>query len=327
MPRLQEHILNGAKGPKTDAVLFNSAAAVYLAKDGITMQEALEEVREVIASGKAAKQLEAFATLFQYAVMQKRKGQRRIDMILQEIAENTRKRLEKIKEEVPLKEVQAKAQGMNANTGFPFKKALKAPGMSFICEVKKASPSKGVIAETFPYLEIAKEYQEAGASSISVLTEPDYFQGSPRYLQEISQMVSIPTLRKDFVVDVYQIYEAKLLGASAVLLISELLTEAQLKEYLEVSWEAWVVSPDRSPQRSPGGKSVKSRGRYFGSEQPESGKFPGRYGNQRPLKKTGAARDCVCIGERHPYQRRYHATGRSWCGRCTHRRNLYEKPG
>ena len=158
-------------------------------------------------------------------------------MILQEIAENTRKRLEKIKEEVPLKEVQAKAQGMNANTGFPFKKALKAPGMSFICEVKKASPSKGVIAETFPYLEIAKEYQEAGASAISVLTEPDYFQGSPRYLQEISQMVSIPTLRKDFVVDVYQIYEAKLLGASAVLLISELLTEAQLKEYLEVSWK------------------------------------------------------------------------------------------
>ena len=126
-------------------------------------------------------------------------------MILQEIAENTRKRLEKIKEEVPLKEVQAKAQGMNANTGFPFKKALKAPGMSFICEVKKASPSKGVIAETFPYLEIAKEYQEAGASSISVLTEPDYFQGSPRYLQEISQMVSIPPLRNDFVVDVYQI--------------------------------------------------------------------------------------------------------------------------
>lgn len=158
-------------------------------------------------------------------------------MILQEIAENTRKRLEKIKEEVPLKEVQAKAQGMNANTGFPFKKALKAPGMSFICEVKKASPSKGVIAETFPYLEIAKEYQEAGASAISVLTEPDYFQGSPRYLQEISQMVCIPTLRKDFVVDVYQIYEAKLLGASAVLLISELLTEAQLKEYLEVSWK------------------------------------------------------------------------------------------
>ena len=103
--------------------------------------------------------------------------------------------------------------------------------LSFICEVKKASPSKGVIAEDFPYLSIAKDYEAAGASAISCLTEPYYFQGSDQYLKEITDTVSIPVLRKDFTVDAYQIYEAKLLGASAVLLICAILTEEQLKEY------------------------------------------------------------------------------------------------
>ena len=168
--------------------------------------------------------------------------------ILDQLADYARYRVEQAKERKPLEEIREEA--LNASRkgvlssgtsapGFPepfrFEKALAADGdIHFICECKKASPSKGLIAPDFPYLEIAEEYQVAGASAISVLTEPDYFQGSPRYLQEISQTVSIPTLRKDFVVDVYQIYEAKLLGASAVLLISELLTEAQLKEYLEV---------------------------------------------------------------------------------------------
>jgi indole-3-glycerol phosphate synthase len=123
----------------------------------------------------------------------------------------------------------------------PFEKALAAPGLSFICEVKKASPSKGLIAKDaagepfFPYLQIAGEYEEAGAQAISVLTEPDYFLGSDAYLKEIAAAVKVPVLRKDFVIDAYQIYEAKILGAQAVLLICALLDTKTLKEYIVIA--------------------------------------------------------------------------------------------
>ena len=156
-------------------------------------------------------------------------------MILETIAEATRKRVAAEKEKCSLAEMKEKATAMNPDTGFPFEQALKKPGMSFICEVKKASPSKGIIAEDFPYLEIAKEYEAAGASAISCLTEPEYFKGDKRYLKEIAETVSIPVLRKDFTVDPYMIYEAKVLGASAVLLICALLPEETLKEYLETA--------------------------------------------------------------------------------------------
>lgn len=117
---------------------------------------------------------------------------------------------------------------------FVFETALATPGISFICECKKASPSKGIIAEDFPYLEIAKEYEAAGADCISVLTEPKWFLGNDAYLQEIAQAVSIPCLRKDFTVSDYQIYEAKLLGASAVLLICSILTPEQIRAYIHI---------------------------------------------------------------------------------------------
>jgi indole-3-glycerol phosphate synthase len=152
-------------------------------------------------------------------------------MILDEIAAKTKER----KREISLEEMKAKAQAMEANTGFPFEQELKKEGMSFICEVKKASPSKGLIAPDFPYVQIAKEYEQAGASAISVLTEPEYFKGSNEYLTEISKAVSIPLLRKDFTVDDYMIYEAKVIGASAVLLICAILTDEQLTEYLEIA--------------------------------------------------------------------------------------------
>jgi len=119
--------------------------------------------------------------------------------------------------------------------GSGFEQALAAPGLSFICEVKKASPSKGIIAKYFPYLKIAEEYEAAGAAAISVLTEPDYFLGSDRYLSEIAAGVKIPTLRKDFIVDSYQIYEAKLLGAAAVLLIAALLDADTLAAYIKIA--------------------------------------------------------------------------------------------
>lgn len=137
--------------------------------------------------------------------------------------------------------LQAREQTLQQNSSgladFAFEKALKKEGMSFICECKKASPSKGLIAPEFPYLQIAKEYEQVGADCISVLTEPKWFLGSDRYLQEIAETVSIPCLRKDFTVDPYQIYQAKVLGASAVLLICSILSEKQLSRYLELSHE------------------------------------------------------------------------------------------
>lgn len=118
--------------------------------------------------------------------------------------------------------------------GFEFEKALKKEGISFICECKKASPSKGIIVEDFPYLQIAREYEQAGADAISVLTEPRWFMGSDDYLQDIASSVKIPCLRKDFTVDEYMIYEAKLLGASAVLLICSILEPEQIRDYIDI---------------------------------------------------------------------------------------------
>lgn len=155
--------------------------------------------------------------------------------ILDQLADSSRRRVEQRKKEISFADIKKEAQKQKAAQDFPFEKALASPGMSFICEVKKASPSKGLIAPDFPYLQIAKEYEAAGAAAISVLTEPEYFLGSDRYLEEIAQTVSIPVLRKDFTVDAYQIYEAKLLGASAVLLICALLEEEQLKAFLETA--------------------------------------------------------------------------------------------
>lgn len=155
--------------------------------------------------------------------------------ILEEIAQKTKERIEAKKKEFPLEVLKEKAQKMDANTGFPFEKALKKEGVSFICEVKKASPSKGVIAKDFPYVEIAKACEKEGASAISVLTEPYYFQGADHFLEEIRQEVSVPLLRKDFTVDSYMIYEAKVIGASAVLLICALLDDQKLSEYLALA--------------------------------------------------------------------------------------------
>jgi indole-3-glycerol phosphate synthase len=155
--------------------------------------------------------------------------------ILEEIAEKTRERVAACKEKKPLEQIKQEALALDADTGYPFEQAIKKDGVSFICEVKKASPSKGLIAPDFPYLEIAKTYEQAGASAISVLTEPYYFQGANAYLSEIHQEVSLPLLRKDFTVDEYMIYEAKTIGASAVLLICSLLDEETLKRYIRLA--------------------------------------------------------------------------------------------
>lgn len=153
--------------------------------------------------------------------------------ILTEIAERTRERVETQKMSVSLDEMISQAKHVKGK--YSFKSALSGEGMHLICEVKKASPSKGIIAEEFPYVEIAKDYERGGASAISVLTEPYYFLGSGAYLQEIRKEVSIPILRKDFIVDEYQIYESKALGADACLLICAILDFNHLKRYLELA--------------------------------------------------------------------------------------------
>lgn len=153
--------------------------------------------------------------------------------ILDQLADYARQRVEAAEQTVPLAEVKRQALALPKGN-FRFEKALAKPGLSFICECKKASPSKGLIAPDFPYLDIAKAYEAAGADAISVLTEPKWFLGSDTYLKEITSAVFTPCLRKDFTVDEYMIYEAKLLGASAVLLICAILNDAQLKEYLTV---------------------------------------------------------------------------------------------
>ncbi len=162
--------------------------------------------------------------------------------ILDEIAQKTRVRVEKAKENISLETIKKQAVLLRCEEmkeeccrEFIFEKALKEKGLSFICEVKKASPSKGIIAKEFPYVDIAKAYENGGAAAISVLTEPDYFMGSLDYLKEIRKAVDIPLLRKDFTIDEYMIYEAKLAGTDAILLICALLNDDELRDFFEVA--------------------------------------------------------------------------------------------
>ena len=173
--------------------------------------------------------------------------------ILDRLADHARERVEEAKRRQSLTEIRQRASDMPKGN-FAFENALKAPDISFVCECKKASPSKGLIAPEFPYLSIAREYEAAGADAVSVLTEPKWFLGSDAYLKEIAENMSIPCLRKDFTVDAYMIYEAKLLGASAVLLICAILPEEQIKEYIgicdELGMSALVEAHDKDEVES-----------------------------------------------------------------------------
>ena len=158
-------------------------------------------------------------------------------MILDDIALATRKRIEAKKKKISFEEIKKMAMEIaktETEFTFPFEQEIAKSDISFICEVKRASPSKGLIAKEFPYLEIATEYEKASADCISVLTEPEYFKGNDCYLKEISQRIRVPIIRKDFVIDEYMIYEAKVLGASCVLLIVALLDESTLRRYIEI---------------------------------------------------------------------------------------------
>ncbi len=183
--------------------------------------------------------------------------------ILETIAEATKIRVAEAKKIKSLEDIKAEAYGLPKGD-FAFEKALAKEGMSFICECKKASPSKGIIAENFPYVDIAKEYEQAGASAISVLTEPQWFKGELSYLAEITKAVKTPCLRKDFTVDEYMIYEAKLAGASAVLLICSILTEEQLKSYISICDDLGLSALVEAHDEDEANMAVRSGARVIG---------------------------------------------------------------
>jgi indole-3-glycerol phosphate synthase len=159
-------------------------------------------------------------------------------MILDKIIDRTKINVEKNKNRIPIRSIQAQAIDIvknNEQSDRSFKSALLKSDISFICEIKKASPSKGIISQEFKYKEIASLYETAGVNAISVITEPDFFMGKPEYLKEIREIVSIPILRKDFIIDIYQIYESKVLGADAILLICAVLDIYKLKDFIDIA--------------------------------------------------------------------------------------------
>lgn len=216
--------------------------------------------------------------------------------ILNEIAERTIKRVEECKKNKPLEELKAEVQRMDADTGYPFEQAIRKEGLSFICEVKKASPSKGLIAPEFPYTEIARDYERGGASAISVLTEPYYFQGSDRYLQEIRQEVSLPLLRKDFVVDEYMIYEAKVMGADAVLLICGILSDDQLRQYFQLADSLGLTALIEAHDQEEVNRALKTGARLIGVNNRDLHTFTVDINNSIRYRKT-VPEDILFISE------------------------------
>ena len=215
--------------------------------------------------------------------------------ILDQLAEHARQRVEAAKQTLPLAE--AKQQALALPKGdFRFEKALAKPGLAFICECKKASPSKGLIAPEFPYLQIAREYEAAGADAISVLTEPKWFLGSDAYLKEIASAVSTPCLRKDFTVDEYMIYEAKLLGASAVLLICAILDDAQLKEYLAICEDLGLSALVEAHDDAEVDRALAAGARILGVNNRNLKTFTVDTENSRRLRRSPAVPCLPCFG-------------------------------
>jgi len=215
--------------------------------------------------------------------------------ILDQLADYARERVAAAKSVRPLDQVKAEALALPKGD-FAFEKALRKEGVSFICECKKASPSKGLIAPDFPYLEIAKEYEAAGADCISVLTEPKWFLGSDEYLKEIASAVSIPCIRKDFTVDKYMIYEAKILGASAVLLICSILSEEQIREYIGICDELGLSALVETHDEEEVALAVRAGARIVGVNNRNLKDFSVDTGNSARLKSL-VGDDIIFVSE------------------------------
>ena len=206
--------------------------------------------------------------------------------ILDQLAEYSRLRVAEDKKKISLEEMKNIAiQTKNEKLcDFAFENELKKDGLSFICECKKASPSKGLIEPDFRYLEIAREYEAAGADCISVLTEPKWFLGSDEYLKEIAKTVSIPCIRKDFTVDEYQIYQAKTLGAAAVLLICSILSEVQLGEYIRICDSLGISALVEIHNEKEAGMAVRAGARIIGVNNRNLKDFTVDTANSRKLR-------------------------------------------
>lgn len=215
--------------------------------------------------------------------------------ILDQLAGYARERIQQAKKKIQLEELKNQAL-LLPKGNFAFENALKTPDISFICECKKASPSKGLIAPDFKYLQIAKEYEEAGADCISVLTEPKWFLGSDEYLAEIAGSVSIPCLRKDFTVDEYMIYEAKVLGASAVLLICSILSEEQIKEYISICDELGLSALVEAHDESEVKMALSAGARVIGVNNRNLKDFSVDTDNSRRLREL-IPRDVLFVSE------------------------------
>ena len=206
--------------------------------------------------------------------------------ILDDIVADTRLRVNFERTVRPIDEVREGCLVRPRRTGFPFERNLQADGISFICEVKRASPSKGVISEDFPYIDIAREYESMGASAISVLTEPKYFRGNDSYLEEIADTVSTPVLRKDFVIDEYQVYRAREIGASAVLLIASVLSDRQLADYREIAESLGMSALVEAHTADEVERAVSSGASVVGINNRDLGTFRVDIGNSLRLRES-----------------------------------------
>lgn len=215
--------------------------------------------------------------------------------ILDKLAEYAVIRTEAAKKVISPDMIKSKAFSLPEGN-FEFEKALKTSDIAFICECKKASPSKGIIAEDFPYLQIAEDYQNAGANCISVLTEPKWFMGSDDYLQEIAHTVSIPCIRKDFTVDDYMIYEAKLLGAKAVLLICSILSAEQIKSYIEVCDTLGISALVEAHDEKEIHTAIESGARIIGVNNRNLSDFSVNTDNSRKLRELVPS-DVIFVSE------------------------------
>lgn len=215
--------------------------------------------------------------------------------ILEKLADHAFERVETAKQKISSDEMKERA--LSLKTGdFEFEKALAKDGMSFICECKKASPSKGIIAEDFPYLKIAEEYEKAGADCISVLTEPKWFLGSDEYLREIAENVSVPCIRKDFTVDEYMIYEAKVLGAKAVLLICSILTGEQVKKYIGICDRLGISALVEAHDENEIKTAVNAGSRIIGVNNRNLSDFTVDTGNSRRMREL-VPKDIIFVSE------------------------------
>ena len=216
--------------------------------------------------------------------------------ILDKLAELSRMRAAAEQAKVPAAELREQAMALGKGKGEAFLSALKKPGISFICEIKKASPSKGLISPGFPYLKIAEAYEQAGADCISCLTEPEYFLGSDDIFREVREKVNLPMLRKDFTVCEYQLDQARVMGANAALLIVSLMDERTLAAYLEHCEELGIAALVETHDEEEIRTAVSAGAKIIGVNNRNLKDFSVDFGNAARLRDR-IPPECIYVAE------------------------------